>query len=170
MKPNITYKVKLTKTFDYPKAMLLKGAEKQDASAKGVRDMQITVSEIMASRSNVDVSKMFEVECIEDKGYKLRNKKEEPVYTQLNIQEIVEILATSSLEEKVGLLNIEENPDFFEYEEDTWYLRSDLEKQLEILRNKYKKKLNYFFRGNLRLHSFFNNSLSERIAQMRENS
>jgi hypothetical protein len=146
MKPKITYKVTLKKDFTYPKSMLMKGDERADAMYKAQEDLFINLNEIVNNRfENIDVTKLFQIECIEEKVFKLRKTNEKP---QSSIGDIAHHLAQMDIEAKYGSLDLEDNPSIFVCEvqgnDEIWYLKENIERELEKRINEYNRKLNKF--------------------------
>jgi len=142
-KGKIFYKVRLTKEFKYPKSMLEKGYEQEDARNKAHNDIYKTINEITNNKfEDIQVNTFFETEVKEDKGWKLRSSEEKS--NKVDLEEIVSTFAQTDFEKKFGILNIEENPDLFEFEEGNWFLRANMEKEFSKFKLQYRAKLAKF--------------------------
>ena len=152
----IFYDVQLIRNFRYPKAMLERGDEQNDAYYKAHNDIYKDIHEITTNKfEEVDTHKFFKTEVKQDCGWKLRNNSENK--NQVNLEEIISHFACADFEKKYGILNIEENPDLFEFQaedqekelEECWYLKETLEKELSKIKANYRAKLKKFERKDL---------------------
>lgn len=176
-KPKIMFNVTLSKTFSYPKSVLERGGEKEDAIHKASFDIYKTLDEIINNKfEEVQVDKLFKFDCVEDKGFsfKITEKKSD---TNVELEEVINHLALIDLEKEYGILNIEENPSLFVYDEgllandlegnpqiireDGWILRDTIEDKYQKLRGKYSKLLRTFNKPKLVTPSRRLNALSD---------
>lgn len=148
MKGQIKYEVTLEKKFVYPKSMLQRGDEIEDARYKAFNDFQVIMNEIVNNKFETPISnELFTAKVVENKGWQLRTPTEER--NRVNIEDIISHFAILDLEKKYGLLDVEENPDIFEYSqitptEGSWYLKYNIEDELTALKQTYRKRLRKF--------------------------
>ena len=148
MKGSIFYDVILKKTFTYPKSMLERGAEIENAERNAAIEIEKVIHEIANNKfEQINIQQFFTFETKEKKGWKLR---EEPTQIRpVNINDVVDYLAQLDVEKKFGILNIEENPDLFECviqdNAENWFLKPEIEDAFNKVRGQYKNKLKNFF-------------------------
>ncbi len=163
-KVGITYEVRLVKKFTYPKAMLEKGFETEDARQKSMHDIHKVIHEIVNNKyEDINVSEFFEIDVQENRGWKLRNS-EKKTTSKVDLESIIEHFAVIDFEKKNGILSLDENPDLFEFVaasvqvdrmtgnttpgEDAWYLKQEFEDKLQELKANYAQKLRKFNKAN----------------------
>jgi len=152
MKGSIFYDVILKKTFTYPKSMLERGAEIENAERNAAIEIEKVIHEIANNKfEQINIQQFFTFETKEKKGWKLR---EEPTQIRpVNINDVVDYLAQLDVEKKFGILNIEENPDLFECviqdNAENWFLKPEIEDAFNKVRGQYKNKLKNFFIFNI---------------------
>ena len=153
-KGKIFYEVSLIKNFRYPKAMLEKGYEQGDAIQKAHNDVYKIIHEIANNKfEEIDVASFFKSEVKEDKGWKLRDTPDNS--KQVDLEDIIMHFASADFEKKYGILNIEENPDIFEFQaaipdaeiEEGWFLTEKMDRELSKLKVVYREKLRKFVKA-----------------------
>jgi len=152
MKNSIFYDVILKKTFTYPKSMLEKGAEIENAERNAAIEIEKVINEIANNKfEQINIQQFFTFETKEKKGWKLREEPTE--LKQVNINDVVDYLTQLDIEKKYGILNIEENPDLFECDinnnVESWFLKSEIEDEFSKIRNQHKNKLKNFYIFNI---------------------
>ncbi len=144
-------RVKVFKTFDYPKAMLHKDLFIQDALNKARNDMQNFVDEVMQNDHAQLGHDMFNYEAIEEVGYKFRNRQlDESDCSKVSIAKSAKILTTLRMEAEHGPLNPEVNPQLYEHEpevrskdgadvvrEEQWYMKEKIQDQFYQVYDEY---------------------------------
>lgn len=146
--------VRVFREFEYPKAMLDKGAPLYDATEKAKDDMQRHLNEIVHDDHAQLDHRLFKYEAREELGYKYRRKElDEPTKDSVNVMLAAKALATRDIEIKHGALNHELNPGLYVSEppiqdehgnvlrQQIWYMRQDVEQEFYNLFSEYKQLL-----------------------------
>lgn len=143
-KTQVTYEVVLSKSFIYPKGMLSSTHPQEDATEKAYFDIHKTIDEYAHNKfEQINIVKFFEAKVIENKGFKVKDSEEESS-NKVSIGKVIDHLAQQEFENKHGVMNVEENPELFEFAHDQWYLKEDLNNIYDKLRQKYRKLLYKF--------------------------
>jgi len=148
-------RVKVYKTFDYPKSMLSKKYPTEDAIDKSRTDMQIFVDEMLNNNHERLNHSHFLYEATEELGYSFRNRdiltnKDNKVVC---LNKAARVLATHIIENKYGPLNRDENPNIYEVvpevrdnrgnllREETIYMKAQIEQELYNEYNRFTSVL-----------------------------
>lgn len=145
-------RVKVYRTFEYPKSMLHKDFFMGDAINKSRNDMQVFIDEVIHNDHARVGEDMFQYEAEEYLGYKyrMRQPEDEKNGDNISLAKVVKVLTTQRMEVKHGPLNHETNPGLFEnvpeirskdgatvIREETWYFREPIEKEFYAIYDEY---------------------------------
>lgn len=141
--PKIDYVVTLSKKFIYPKSVLEKGYEIQNAKDNAHQDIYTILREIVHNKyEDINIDNIFVTSVVEDTKV-VKKPTESYSKKEITIDEAIEFLSIQDLEKKYGIIAPEENPELYDFvgteEKEAWALKNSIHTELEKIRGKYFK-------------------------------